>query len=367
VRVQLNHTIAALAALAMASASWADLSFGGSREQGMAGAGFAFPTSAGGRGFRNPALLALRPSVRFFWPRFDFTSRGVGFGDLDDLVEFGSNGVLDTDKLGQFARTFGDETAEFGLGSSLGFQIGAYNVDFGGQAVGATVPNAALQNWVNSGANLLNLPADAQLDAYGLGLYEIGVGTGKVISNPLDSRVAVGARAKLVRAYYTHYLANAANIANGTSTAGAELGGADYLSDAGFGLDAGIHLTPQGQSGLYAGFIINNLIAPEVRFNALTPGTAPAMDSVYAFARTVDGGVGFQSGQILFAGDFVDLFNSAGRQDIRFGGEYLLGGQFAIRAGLSANEGLTLGAGLGALNFAFGGRMPLEAGYAIRF
>jgi hypothetical protein len=352
---------------AAAAASSADISIGGSREQGMAGAGFAFPNSFGGRGYRNPALFGLRTEVKFFWPRFDASARGIGFSDLNDLVDLGGGGALNADTLGGFARTFGDRTSEFGLGSALGLQFGAFAIDFGGQAAGTTIPNAALQDWVESGSNLLSLPANAQLDGYGLGSYEAGLSAAREIISSSGIKLAVGGRAKFVRAYYTHSLATSAEILNGGSVLAGEMGGRESISDAGFGFDAGVHFTPKDRNGAYGGVLISNLIAPEVSFAALTPGTSPTLDGVIAFPRTVDGGLGFISGQVLFAADVVDAFNAAGRQDLRFGGEYLFAGRLALRGGVSSREGVVFGAGLGDFNFAFGARMPIEAGYAIRF
>ena len=65
--------------------------------------------------------------------------------------------------------------------------------------------------------------------------------------------------------------------------------------------------------------------------------------------------------------DFIDLGNSAGRQEVRYGAELALSRGFAVRAGYNSRTAFTYGLSLGGLNVQVGGQAPLTLASVIRF
>jgi len=358
--------LSASAALACGALAFADLSFGGSRAAGMGGAGLALGSDISRSGARNPAWHAFRPKNQFFWPDLRFDLNGVSYGSFDDFFSGSSNGSLDTASLGRLARTFGDRRVEAGLNFSLGGQFGAFGIDFATEGFVTTVPNQSLRNWVNAGSNLAAVPVDARLDGYGIGLAELGFVGGHLIPSEKDE-IAVGGRLKLVRSYFTHYLADAAAIVSGGSTAAPEMGGDKFKEKNGIGLDAGLQWNSKSTPGLMGAMVVNNLLEPNVKFDTFAPGIGGAGQQVKPFTRSLDLGLGFDKGPWVAAVDVVDLGNNAGRQELRYGAEVHAGRWVAVRAGYGSRTGWTIGAGLAGFNIAYSGRYPLEASYAFRF
>lgn len=356
----------ASAVFACGSLALADLSFGGSRAAGMGGAGLALGTDISRSGARNPAWHALKPQTRFFWPDLRFDLNGVNFGSFDEFFNSSSSGSLDTASLGKLARTFGDRRVEAGLNFSLGGQFGAFGLDFASEGFVTTIPNQSLRTWVGAGSNLAAVPADARLDGYGIGLAELGFVGGHVIPSEKDE-IAVGGRLKIVRSYFTHYLADAVAIVSGGSAAAPEMGGDKVKEKNGFGLDAGLQWNSKATPGLMGALVVNNLLEPNVKFDTFGPGVGGASQRVKPFARSLDLGLGFDKGPWVAAVDIVDLGNNAGRQELRYGAEVHAGRWVAVRAGYGSRTGWTIGAGLAGFNIAYSGRYPLEASYAFRF
>jgi hypothetical protein len=357
-------TTGSLACLAFSVAS-ADLSLGGSKAAGMGGAGLALGSDMTRAGARNPAWYAFKPKSQFFWPSLRFDLDGVKLGDFDEFFDSGSGGALNSDGLGRLARTFGNKTVEAGAHFGLGGQFGAFGLDFSSQGFVTTIPNQSLRTWVGNGSNINNVPADARLDGYGLGMAELGIVGGQKLVTKQDE-VAVGGRFKIVRGYYTHYFADANAIVNGGSTISPELGGDKVKEKTGFGIDAGVQWNSKATPGLMGAAVVNNLIEPNVKFDAITPGGA-LTNRVKPFVRSMDLGLAFDKGPWLAAFDVLDLGNSAGRQELRFGGEIHAGRWVAVRGGYGSRTGWTVGAGLAGFNIAYSGRYPLEASYAFKF
>lgn len=358
----------ALAAIggSLAAVASADISFGGTRSAGMAGAGLALTTDSRGPGNRNPANYAFKRPFRFTAPELRYNLQGIGWGDLNDFFNASSSGVLNVDNLGRLAQQFGDRNTEFGLGLGFGVQFDTIGIDFRGEGSGRTNPNASLRNWVNSGNNIALLPADARLDGYGIGNVELGVSMGQQLQSKMGN-VAVGARLKLTQSYYSHYIADQAAIIGGVGGAPApEMGGDKVLKKSGVGLDIGANLQPSAIPGASAAIVVNNFLAPNSSFRGIAPDLG-ANEALRAFPRTVDLGVAYQRGYFTLAADLVDALNAGSSQDLRLGGEINLGKAVAVRAGLASRSGMTIGLGVGGFNIAYGGRLPLEAGYVIRF
>lgn len=362
----MNRTIALLATLTVASFASADWVIGSGRYNGMGRAGLALPGDYIYSGRLNPAMYGLAPSsFRFQVPRLSFRIDGVGLGDVQDFFGDVDSGGLDENKLAQIARQLGDGNFEFGAGAGLGVLFNGFALDFEGDALVAGLPNPALQAWVASGAQG-SVPVSSQLDAYGLGGYQIGIGYGRRLNTPGEMDISVGARAKIVKSYYTHRFADATSIQNNTVGAlGAEMGGSDVLTESGFGLDLGMVASTAKDRGLFVGATIENLITPATSFDALAPNLAT--NTIRPYSRTFNTGLGYLSpGSFVFAADFVDMFNGAGSQELRVGSEWTVG-RFALRGGYESRSGFTAGAGFGGFNVAFGGNTSAALSYALRF
>lgn len=364
----MNSRISFLGFLFLAAASQThanDLGLGGSRSAGMGGAGLAIVRDSRGPGASNPANFALHQRFYLATPDIRWNLTGISWGDFGDLFKgVGSGGALDSNQLGEIARKLGDRNTEFGLNLGLGAQFGSYGIDIRAQGAGTTNPNASLRNWVQAGSDLAAIPVDAQLDGYGLATGELGF-TGAHMVNAADGKLALGARAKIVRAYYSHYQANALDIALGGSTLGAEMGGKSTLEKTGFGLDLGGHYQPNAIKGLSTAMVVNNFLSPNVTFQGFGPGGGPS--SIRAYPRTVDIGAAYEQGPLTLAADVVDMFNGGGRKELRMGGEFALGRLFAVRTGYGSRTGGTVGFGVAGFNLAFGRKLPVEASYALRF
>ncbi len=364
--MKLRASLASLCLAALAGTASADLIIGGSRSAGMGGAGLALLDDPAGRGYRNPAIYAMKPQLfRVYWPRFGYQVDGIGLGDYGRFFDLSAENPLNADDLGQLARTFGDGRVTVGGTADLGVQVGNFAIDLSGQLVASTIPNDPLKDWVNAGSDLNNIPADAQLDGYGLGTGELGVTSALRLPTGGEGDLAVGARVKLTKAYYSHHLANASDISSGNSSEGAEMNGRSFLEDEGLGLDAGAYFRP-GNSGLSFALVVNNLIQPTSGFSAISPDNGGIV-RVQPFPTTIDAGVAMQKGIFLIAADVIDITDAAGRQEIRLGAELGSSRVVALRAGYATNSGFTVGAGFGGFNVAFGERIPVAASFAIRF
>ena len=350
----------------IASADWV---IGSGPNAGMGRAGLALPGDTINQGRINPAIYGLAPSgFRFQFPRFSFRLDGIGVGDLNDVIGEANNGGIDASKLSDIAREFGDENIQFGAGAGLGLFFGGLAIDFNGDALVAGLPNATLQNWVNTGA-AGNVPIGSRLDAYGLGQYEIGFGYGKRFNTAGSADVSVGVRAKIVRSYYSHRFADANSIQNNLDgTLAPEMGGNDVLDESGFGLDLGFVASSSKTQGLFFGATIENLLEPKTTFQSTLPNGIPGTDTIQPYQRTVNLGVGYLAPKNFHvAADLVDVFNGAGGKEFRAGAQWNVSKGFALRGGYESRAGFTFGVGLGGFNLALGGNSAGQLGYALRF
>lgn len=362
----MNRSVALLLLVAVAQLAQADWVIGSGRFSGMGRAGLALPGDYIYTGRSNPAMYGLAPpDFRFLVPGISFRFEGVGIGDLQDFRSSINQGGLDDDDISALARKFGDSNFEFGGGVGVGAFFQGLAVDFSGDALVRGLPNTDLQNWVSGGSQGA-VPVDARLDAYGLGGYEFGIGYGRRINTSGTMDVSIGARAKIVRTYYTHRFVDSAGIqANSPGTLGAEMGGQDVLSESGLGLDLGIVGSVSRDRGLFVGGTIENLLVPKTTFDASSPQLSNSI--VRPYARTVNLGMGYITpGKFVFAADLVDVFNSADRLELRVGSELITNG-LAIRGGYESRSGFTIGFGYRGFNMAFGGNSSGQFSYALRF
>lgn len=353
--------------LLSSTTAYADVTFGGSKAAGMGGAGLALGNDPFGPGARNPAWLALNPRSYFSWPSLRYDLEGIRFGDLDKVFRTSGSGsgVLDTEGLGRIARTFGDRNVEAGASFAIGGQFNRFALDIRAEGSVLTNPNGSLQNWVRAGSDLTAVPADAFLDGYGLGVIDFGLSLGHELKAP-EGKFAIGGRFKIVQSFYSHYVVDNNAIVAGGSAQAPEMNGKSLLRKTGVGIDAGVHYASTKHPGWSGALLVNNLIEPNIRFDARRP-VLGGTERIRPVVRTVDLGLAFDKGPWLAAVDLIDAFNSGSRRDLRLGGEVHAGRWLAVRAGWGSLSGPTVGVGVAGFNLAFSRRFPIDASFALRF
>lgn len=360
-------------ALIVSATSFAqsDLEIGGRRAAGMGGAGLAVVRDAAYRGFANPAAYAYATGLTVLTPTIGYHLSGISEGDLRDYLDTGSgNSGLDSDTLGDFAQTFGDDRVKFGLLGDWGLSLEGLHIGATGFASVTTVPNASLRSWVQGGSNPGSFAGTEQLDGYGIAAQTFDVALGKRMDDGSAASRAMGVRLRFVESWYSHYVATASDIDPNTGTGGSspgpDMGGDSLLSAKGTALDVG-YLTSLGESGQVMGaLVVNNLLEPDVEFSGLSPVGAP--DTINAFARTINAGVAVTpTNKTLFAFDLIDVGNSAGLSEIRFGGEFMMTPGFGFRAGYAGNTGWSVGATLMGFQVSYSQELPFGIASIVRF
>ena len=360
-----------IGALSLTATALADGEYeiGGRRASGMGGAGLAARRDAGYRGFRNPAAYGLSDTLRILTPTLGYHMSGLSLSELRDRLGSANAGGLDFNTLGEFARTFGADRVRFGAVGDAGLNFGGLHVGVSGFATVMTVPNAALQAWVAGGSDPLTLVGTEQLDGYGLGVQSYDVAYGKAMDSADGRESSIGARARIVRSYYSHHFADSTVIdpaGTGGSTPGPEMGGSNVISRTGMALDVG-YLTDLDDSGSLTGaIVVNNLIEPSVGVVAALQGGGTS--TVHAFRRTYNAGIALQpSKELLYAVDFIDLGNNSGATELRFGAEFMASGAFGVRAGYAGRTGWSVGATVLGVQVSYSKELPLGLTTQFRF
>ncbi len=358
--------VCAVLCAASAAAARADVIFlGNSRAIGMGGAGLAIIDGSGRNSLVNPASLALLDrKMHVSYPGIGFRASGI---PLDKSFEhlFGNpdkNDALD------LARDFGKRGSEFGLSLNIGARFGHLDAQASGVAKVLVVPNASLQDWAqNANGNLSLLTGSERGDIFGAAIYALPtVGVAERVS-PKGSPVQIeaGARVKLMRAVYSHYVVSADNIRNNTAAASApELNGGTTLTKDSVGVDFGLLVHPSQRQGLSGALVVTNLIAPAFQFDGTDANGGAFRYDLQP--RTVALGSAWQGGKGLVAFDVVDITRSYGNVQARLGGEYR-SRNWAFRTGYHSARGFTAGIGFGRFDIAFGNRTPLEVTQTLRF
>ncbi len=358
----------------LAPAARADVTFGGSRAAGMGGAGLALPVDVFQNTRLNPALHAFGPKgLRLQYPQFGYRTQGLSLGEASDLVkDLTRGGSANTDLALRLARRFGGDRREFGAEAGLAVFGGGFVLSGFGEVEGTSIPNAALRTFIRNGGDPNNAPLDAQLDAYAFGYTSVGLGYANAVQLP-RARLALGGRLKSVRGYYAHKKAQGPSISSNT-TGGVVNGsnipaGDDYLNEGSVGLDLGAIYSLDRVRGLTLGAVVENAIAPKVRFDSERPdngGLRP--DYVDPFRTALNLGAGYAYRRnLLFAADAIDVGNRAGRAEFRTGVEIGLARAFAGRAGYNSRTGFTYGLAVGGFNIGLGGRSPVTIATSVRF
>jgi hypothetical protein len=356
------------AAALLATSAQADITFGGNaRIMAMGGAGLAVVDRSGNTTPINPAQIALLNRRAFVdLPSLGVRFRGVPFGTIFDRA-FGGTNRTDATSL---MRDFGSRNAEFGGQFNWGVRLGHLDARTNFVGTGRLLPNAALQTWVrNAGGDVNQLTGNERGDFLGAAIFSMPtVGWAERVSAPgSPTLVEVGARAKLMRAYYTHYVVDSNAIrTSGSAAPAAEMNGATSLRQDGLGVDLGFLIHPRNALGITGALVVTNLIAPNFRFTGTSTDGLNTPVSYDYQPRSIAMGTAWQGRNVLLAADLVDLTNAYGNTQLRLGAEWNLK-RVALRAGYNAQNGFSYGFGLGFLQLSFGKRQPLEVMQTLRF
>ncbi|MCW5940702.1 MAG: hypothetical protein KIS66_00630 [Fimbriimonadaceae bacterium] len=348
-----------------AVAANADVVLGGSRSAGMAGAGLALPGYGGLSGQVNPAALPGYPNNRLSLGSIGLHVSGLDFGDLRDRMKGGSGN--DKNDLGKFAREFGGGNTEFGANYDLGIPVGPVTIGFSAQARVRSIPNASLR--ADVARNDGTYGAGSQLDAYGFGYHSLDIGYSKALPKSPTGDFAVGARARFMRGYFAHHIANSGTIAAGGDGAPApEMNGDNVISHNGLALDLGLQGVVGAEKNVFVGAVIENAIRPNLGFNATEPADmAPGRSSVDPFRRRLNLGVGTMTKTgTTVAFDIADTFGGRSRE-ARFGVNQVLGKGFEARLGYSSATKFTLGFTVLGMNIAFSRDTPFTVSKSFPF
>ena len=273
-------------------------------------------------------------------------SEGVSLGRAYDYF---ANGKLQSVKsINDLARDFSNVDPKFGLNANTTVRFGMIEIGAGAVARGELQTNDALKKFVNSGIGgpVAANAADARADIIGAGYYTLpSIAAGIALPNKKDTRntYAVGLRVKVMRAIYSHYIADATALdGQSNSLAAPELGDRDYLSKTGVGADLGIMMRPKaGSSGaLSYALVIANAVRPKFDFDGTNKDDKATR--VKLLSTTATAGIGYQKRGITLVGDIVDFTSSAGRADVRLGAEFVFPLNLAVRAGYAAGLWLHL-------------------------
>ena len=353
-------------ALGAESCSATDITFGGNaRLQAMGGAGIAIVGRDESTNPVNPASLAFaNRRVRYIFPNIGLHAHGISLkAAWDHLL-----GNPDKNDAVSLARDFGGRESDFGVNIGAGYRFGHLDARLWGVGVVRVMPNPALETWANTAnGDLTKLTGAERADLIGAGVYSLPtVGIAERVS-PAGSptRIEAGARIKLQRAVYSHYIVTASNIANNTAaTPAPELNGGTTLQKDGLGVDFGLLAHPRNHAGLSGAIVVTNLVEPNFRFTGTDQNGNPVKFDLQP--RSVSVGGAYETGRAVFAFDAVDLTRAYSNVQGRFGVEYTTR-KVGLRAGYSTATGFTAGFGWGIVQLAFGTRAPLTVSETLRF
>jgi hypothetical protein len=363
--------VPSFAILAYSGLAHADLTFGGARAAGMGGAGLALPVDTGNNYRMNPAFLAFgskAPTIQ--WPGIGFKLDGISIGNVRDVVGDIDQGGLDASGILELARKYADGPKTLGLNANLGLRFAGLALGVKGEAGVNSLPNAQLQQWVQSGGDPTNVPAGSRLDAYGYGYQQFEVGYGNSVRTKMG-KLTVGANLRRIKAYYAHKYADQ-NTINNNDQSGVQNGSGiigDYATQESTGVDLGVLYNLPNAENFYIGTVIENFIEPNIAFNYEAPGGGqPIVPRGFdPYKRTFNIGVGYVQDKFLMAADLVDIGNNAGGQQLRYGAEFAVSKNVFLRAGYNSLTAFTYGLSIGSFNLQLGGKAPLSLTSAIRF
>ncbi|MCS7064809.1 MAG: hypothetical protein NZL85_00895, partial [Fimbriimonadales bacterium] len=199
--------VTAFLGLAIALCS-ADISIGGSVNKGMGGAGLAILRNPTAQSYLNPAAIAYVRGVRLGMGNFDIGAQGAALDDLSDALELQQGSEVDIDKGARLLRRFADEDTRLTLQGDFGLIMNGVGVSVGGVLDARFLPNASLRNWARTDGNPNNIPNDARGDIIAFAAVSLPDITGGIRLPLQNGELAIGARVRSLRLFYTHYFAD---------------------------------------------------------------------------------------------------------------------------------------------------------------
>ncbi len=366
-------TAVCLIALATTAALADEISLFGSASRGMAGAGIARITNPSADMYLNPAAVAYVRGVKFGLGNLNLDTEGATLRQINDTVKIGQKGVVDLNEAARIVRTFGEkEKVQAAFSADIGLVFNGLAVTAGAVGDFRLYPNEPLRRWVTGASNDLT---GAQGDIYGIvafSLPDVTAGTRLSAGNE-QSELAIGARVRFLRVFYTHYFADQGDLSGGDAGSRAvELGTEDYLDKTGFGVDVGLIWKPNRDVPITYALVVENLIEPNIEFPFTAPNTnqvsGAVTTTVKPLRRAVHAGIAMEGALgVVYAADWVDITNSTGKGELRFGAEKRLGGGLAVRAGYGTKNGWAVGGEIFGINIAVAQRFPLQVSRSITF
>ncbi|GIV17246.1 MAG: hypothetical protein KatS3mg022_2681 [Armatimonadota bacterium] len=358
----------------MATGTYADeISLFGSPSRGMAGAGIALMRNPAQQMYLNPAAVAYVRGVQFGLSNLNMDTEGATLRQISDTVTIGQKGVVDLADAARIVRTFGEkEKVQAVLNADFGLVFNGIAVTAGAVGDFRLYPNAQLQRWARGESNDLT---GAQGDIYGMvsfSLPDVTVGT-RLSAGDSESEIAIGARVRFLRVFYTHYFADQNDLSSGNAGSRAvELGTADYLDKRGTAVDVGIIWKPNRELPLSYALVVENFIEPNIEFPFTAPNTlqmpGALQSTVKPIKRAVHMGVAMEGALgITYVADWVDITNNTGKRELRFGAEKKLTGGLAIRAGYGTKNGWAIGGAIFGINIAVAQKFPLQVSRSLSF
>ncbi|MCS7301543.1 MAG: conjugal transfer protein TraF [Fimbriimonadales bacterium] len=357
--------IGALATLLLQG--WADISVGGSPSVGMGGAGLAVMRNPAAQSFLNPAAIAYVSGFRIGLGNIETQTQGASFSRLLDDLEIRRGSAADIATAAGLLRRYARQDTQLLVTGDLALIASGVGISVGGIVDARLLPNTPLRNWAISDGNPANIPANARGDIIAVGIVSLPDFTAGVRLPYAEGDLAVGARVRFLKLYYTHYFADRAQLqAGGSATRAPELQGRDFLEKSATAVDLGFLWRPQGDRTYTLALVVENFVEPEIRFQATNRD-----GQVFNFKplkRTYHAGVAveLETGS-LFALDIIDIGNSVGRSELRFGYEQRLGRTFAVSTGYASRTGWTIGLGVGGFRIAYADRMPVVVSRTLNF
>jgi hypothetical protein len=364
-----------LAALTIVSVgAWADeISIFGSPSRGMAGAGIALMRNPSAQMYLNPAAVAYVRGVQFGINNLNLDTEGATLRQISDTVTIGQKGVVDLADAARIVRTFGEkDKVQAVANADVGLVFNGVAVTAGAVGDFRLYPNAQLQRWARGESNDLT---GAQGDIYGLVAFSLPDITfaARLSAGSEQSEIAIGARVRVLRVFYTHYYADQTDLSSGNAGSRAvELGAADYLDKRGTGVDVGIIWKPNKELPLTYAVVVENLIEPNIEFPYTAPntpqgaGTLPT--TIKPLKRAIHAGVAMEGALgVTYVADWVDITNNLGKRELRFGAEKRLAGGLAIRAGYGSKSGWAIGGEIFGINVAVAQKFPMQVSRSFAF
>ncbi len=360
------RTVALLLAGWLLTVAWADLSLGGNATRGMGGAGLAVLRNPASQAYLNPAAIAYVRGARIGMGNFDLGAQGASLEDVFDAIELRQGSSINLEEGAALLRRFADEDTRLSLLGDFGLMMNGVGVSVGGVVDAHFLPNEPLRTWARTSGDRNNIPDDARGDIIAMAAVSLPDITGGLRLPLQGGELAVGARVRTMRVFYTHYFADANTLRTRNDAERApELGGRNFIERRTTGVDLGIIWKPDSAIPYTLALVVENAIEPDLRIDATDRNGADVR--LKPFRRAVH--LGFASetqAGTLIALDVIDIGNRTGRGELRLGAEQRLG-PIRILTGYASRTGWTAGLSLGGFSFAYSREFPLTVSRTLVF